>query len=59
MHVYALSPVIFLLLNALIWNIMADIFADIILNSAPDRFCHLECLKKNASSKMVCINILS
>ena len=28
------------------------------LNSAPDKFCHLECLQKNASFEMVCMNIL-
>ena len=58
MHVYLLSPVIFLLFNATIWNIVVDIFVDIILNSALDNLCHLESLQKNASSERVCMNIL-
>ena len=58
MHIYSLSPVIFLLFNALIWNMIADIFVDIILNSALDKFCHLSVFRMNASSKMVCMNTL-
>ena len=44
MHIHSLSPVILLLY--LIWNIMSEIICGYCLNSAPDKFCHLESLKR-------------